>query len=71
MRANILITGGLGTIGRGLTEECRKRGHSVMTCDLYHHADEVGFSLRADVPSPLTHVVILVSFAKLKGSSTD
>ncbi len=52
MRAPVLITGGLGTIGRGLTEECRKRGHRVITCDLYHNADEVGFSLHSDVTNP-------------------
>jgi dTDP-glucose 4,6-dehydratase len=52
MHSNILITGGLGTIGRGLAEECRKRGHHVITCDLYHAADEIGFSLRPDVPEP-------------------
>jgi dTDP-glucose 4,6-dehydratase len=50
--ANILITGGLGTVGRGLTDECRKRGHRVIACDLYHNADEVGFSLHSDVKDP-------------------
>ena len=52
MSKNILITGGLGTIGRGLTEECRGRGHRVITCDLYHGVDECGFSLRSDVSEP-------------------
>jgi dTDP-glucose 4,6-dehydratase len=52
MPTKILITGGLGTIGRGLAEECRKRGHQVITCDLYHATDEIGFSLRPDVPEP-------------------
>jgi dTDP-glucose 4,6-dehydratase len=52
MSASILITGGLGTIGRGLTEECRKRGHRVITCDLHHSTDEIGFSLHSDVPKP-------------------
>ncbi len=52
MTASILITGGLGTVGRGLTEELRKRGHRVVTCDLYHSVDEVGFSLRSDVAEP-------------------
>jgi dTDP-glucose 4,6-dehydratase len=52
MSDSILITGGLGTVGRGLTEECRKRGHRVITCDLHHSADEIGFSLRSDVPEP-------------------
>lgn len=48
----VLITGGLGTIGRGLTEEMRKRGHFVITCDLYHSFDEVGFSVGTDVAKP-------------------
>ncbi|MFH1931760.1 MAG: NAD(P)-dependent oxidoreductase [Pseudomonadota bacterium] len=52
MSASILITGGLGTVGRGLAEECRRRGHRVITCDLYHSDDEVGFSLRTDVSVP-------------------
>lgn len=52
MSASILITGGLGTVGRGLKEECIKRGHRVITCDLYHSVDQVGFSLHSDVPEP-------------------
>lgn len=50
--ASILITGGLGTVGRGLAGECRRRGHRVVTCDLYHSVDEVGFSLHTDVEHP-------------------
>jgi dTDP-glucose 4,6-dehydratase len=49
----ILITGGLGTVGAGLTREFRSRGHHVVACDLAHQPDEVGFSLRTDVPTPL------------------
>jgi dTDP-glucose 4,6-dehydratase len=45
----ILVTGGLGTIGAGLVGELRGRGHYVVSCDLYHQPDEVGFSLRSDV----------------------
>jgi len=52
MSTSTLITGGLGTVGRGLAEECRRRGHRVITCDLYHSFDEVGFSLRTDVSEP-------------------
>jgi dTDP-glucose 4,6-dehydratase len=52
MGARILVTGGLGTVGRGLMDECRKRGHRVITCDLYHDAHEVGFSLHSDVKDP-------------------
>lgn len=33
---NILVTGGLGTIGRPLVEELRKRGHNVWVCEPYH-----------------------------------
>lgn len=33
---NILVTGGLGTIGAPLTEELRIRGHDVWVCDLPH-----------------------------------
>ena len=45
----ILITGALGTVGCGLTEELRERGRSVVLLDLYHHENEVGFSLSSDV----------------------
>jgi dTDP-glucose 4,6-dehydratase len=48
----ILVTGGLGTIGAGLITELRGRGHEVVSCDLYHQPDEVGFSLRTDVVKP-------------------
>jgi len=50
---NILVTGGLGTIGAGLIKELRARGHHVVSCDLNHQADEIGFSLRTDVDVPL------------------
>jgi dTDP-glucose 4,6-dehydratase len=49
----ILVTGGLGTVGAGLTKELRSRGHAVISCDLYHQPDEIGFSLRTDVEAPL------------------
>ena len=48
----ILVTGGLGTVGAGLIKELRTRGHHVVSCDLHHQADEIGFSLRTDVESP-------------------
>ena len=32
----ILVTGGLGTIGRPLIEELRRRGHEVWVCEPYH-----------------------------------
>jgi dTDP-glucose 4,6-dehydratase len=49
----ILVTGGLGTVGAGLIKELRGRGYSVISCDLHHQPDEVGFSLRTDVEVPL------------------
>ena len=49
----ILVTGGLGTVGAGLIKELRQRGHHVVSCDLHHQPDEIGFSLRTDVESPL------------------
>ncbi|MFX1571055.1 MAG: NAD-dependent epimerase/dehydratase family protein [Promethearchaeota archaeon] len=36
---NILVTGGLGTIGQALVKELRKRGFNVWLCDKYHHHD--------------------------------
>ncbi|MFQ5806995.1 MAG: NAD-dependent epimerase/dehydratase family protein, partial [Phycisphaerae bacterium] len=48
-----LVTGGLGTIGAGLVTELRSRGHHVVSCDIFHQPDEVGFSLRTDVAEPL------------------
>ena len=49
----ILVTGGLGTVGTGVIRELRGRGHHVVSCDLHHQPDEVGFSLRTDVREPL------------------
>jgi dTDP-glucose 4,6-dehydratase len=49
----ILVTGGLGTIGAGLIKELRSRGHHIVSCDLHHQSDEVGFSLSTDVEVPL------------------
>jgi dTDP-glucose 4,6-dehydratase len=48
----VLVTGGHGTIGRGLVQELRTRGHSVVSIDLEHGDDEIGFSLRTDVLEP-------------------
>jgi len=50
---NILVTGGLGTVGAGLVAELRGRGHRVVACDLTHELDAMGFSLRSDVARPL------------------
>ena len=49
----ILVTGGLGTVGAGLIKELRSRDHQVVSCDLYHQPDEIGFSLRTDVERPV------------------
>jgi len=35
----ILVTGGLGTVGKVLVKELRERGHDVWLCDLHHHHD--------------------------------
>jgi dTDP-glucose 4,6-dehydratase len=50
---NILVTGGLGTVGAGLVRELRERGHHVVSADLSHQPDEVGFSVGTDVAVPL------------------
>jgi dTDP-glucose 4,6-dehydratase len=50
---NILVTGGLGTVGAGLVKELRKCGHHVISCNLAHQPDEFGFSVRTDVQTPL------------------
>lgn len=52
MSKKILVTGGLGTIGRGLSAELRGKGHDVYSIDLRHSEDEIGFSLRTDVADP-------------------
>ena len=49
----ILVTGGLGTVGAGLLMELRSCGHHVVSCDLHHQPDEIGFSVRTDVETPL------------------
>lgn len=48
----ILVTGGLGTVGAGLLKDLRARGHHVISLDLAHQHDEVGFTLRTDVENP-------------------
>jgi dTDP-glucose 4,6-dehydratase len=52
----ILVTGGLGTVGTVLIRELRARKHHVVSCDLVdlvHQPDGVGFSVRTDVSVPL------------------
>jgi len=50
---NILVTGGAGVIGAGMVSELRRRWHHVISCDIRHQPDEFGFSVRADVQTPL------------------
>ncbi len=49
----ILVTGGLGIVGAELLKELRPRAHHVVSCDIHHQPDEVGFSLRSDMDTPL------------------
>ncbi len=51
--ARILVTGGLGTVGSQLISELRGRRHNVVSADLQHQPNEVGFTLRTDVDMPL------------------
>jgi dTDP-glucose 4,6-dehydratase len=46
----ILVTGGMGVVGSALVKQLRAKGHHVVSCDLFHQHDEIGFSLRTDVP---------------------
>jgi dTDP-glucose 4,6-dehydratase len=48
----ILITGGMGTLGRFLGRELLARGHEVFSIDVGHGPEEIGFSLRTDVRTP-------------------
>jgi len=49
----ILVTGGMGTLGRGIVQELLQRGHKVFSVDIAHGPEEIGFSLRTDVKAPL------------------
>jgi len=44
---NVLVTGGLGVVGRPLVQELRRRGHNVWVIDLFHHHDLQ--SMRCDI----------------------
>src|ERR1035437_10157835 len=52
MNKRTLVTGGNGTVGKGLVKELESRGHFVASCDISHRTDEVGFSVRTDVTNP-------------------
>jgi len=51
--SRILVTGGLGVVGAGLIGELRTQGHHVVSCDLGHDVNEVGFSIESDLAVPL------------------
>lgn len=48
----ILVTGGLGTVAQAWSQQQRKRGHHVVSCDVAHPPDEVGFTVCTDVATP-------------------
>jgi len=48
----ILVTGGMGTLGRSLVNELKGRGHGVFSVDIAHGAEEAGFSVRTDEKRP-------------------
>jgi dTDP-glucose 4,6-dehydratase len=48
----ILVTGGAGTIGKGLVEELRVRDYHVVSCDRVHSGNEKSFSIRGDFEKP-------------------
>lgn len=62
----ILVTGGRGTVGHGLVEELRARGHTVFACDHGHGPEEVGFSVRSDLPAPTYARCDVSSFRQLE-----
>lgn len=51
-KRKVLVTGGNGTLGSGLVEELRNRRYDVYAIDLYHHEDQIGYSLRTDAVDP-------------------
>lgn len=46
----ILVTGGKGTLGTALVSELKERAYDVISCDIRHSHDQVGFSVRTIVP---------------------
>lgn len=48
----VLVTGGRGAVGSVLVRELMARGQEVVTLDLAHGREEIGFSLRTDVATP-------------------
>lgn len=64
--ARILVTGGLGIVGAQLVKELRDRGNHVVSSDLHHQPDEIGFSLRTDVETPLYARVDIGKFRQIE-----
>ena len=50
--SRILVTGGRGTVGSGLTTELRRRGYEVVSLGRRHAHDQKGFSLSSDLLNP-------------------
>jgi len=50
---NILVTGGLGTVGSGLVKDLRGRGHRVVSLDRFLQPDQQAFSLGSDYEDPM------------------
>ena len=51
-KRRILVTGGAGTIGKGLVDELRGRDFDVVSCDRVHSHNEKSFSIRGDSDEP-------------------
>ena len=47
----VLVTGGKGVVGIPLVAELRRCGHYVISCDLFHDFDQIGFTVGTDDPS--------------------
>ena len=46
----VLVTGGKGVVGIPLVAELRRHGHYVISCDLFHDFDQIGFTVGTDDP---------------------
>jgi dTDP-glucose 4,6-dehydratase len=66
MRLNILVAGGVGTVGAGLVRELRGRGHHVVSCDLSHQPDEVVLKVTGADPKLVEHRESEILTTKIK-----